>query len=429
MSFDGCKTSQKPMSKPRVAYFYDEEIGNFYYDEKHPMKPVRVRMTHDLVLAYGLHKHLQVFRPRRATPVEMMRFHSPEYIKFLQTATPENCQNNIQDCTKYCIGYDCPIFDDLFEYCQISAGGSISGAQRLNSGLCDIAINWAGGLHHAKKEAPSGFCYVADCVLGIMELLKYNPRVMYIDIDIHHGDGVEEAFYDSDRVLTVSFHKFSEDFFPGTGHVFDVGAGLGKYYAVNVPLRDGMTDDAYAAIFKPVIKHLIDWFRPTAILLQCGSDSLVGDRLGYFNLSTYGHGACVAYVKSFGIPMLVVGGGGYTKTSVARCWAYETSILVDQEISNDLPETDYYNFYRPSYKLHLVPEKKRNMNSPEYLENLFMHVIENLRHLPGSPSVQMQELPPRDMILSVMNEKCKYPDVSNQFLRRLEIQEEEQDEY
>lgn len=417
------------MSKPRVAYFYDEEIGNYYYDEGHPMKPVRVRMTHDLILAYGLHKHLQVFRPRRATAVEMMRFHSPDYIKFLQTATPENCQNNLQECNRYCIGLDCPVFDDLFEYCQISAGGSISGAQRLNAGLCDIAINWAGGLHHAKKEQCSGFCYVADCVLGIMELLKYNPRVMYIDIDIHHGDGVEEAFYDSDRVLTCSFHKFGGNYFPGTGHVYDIGAGLGKYYAVNVPLRDGMTDDAYMYIFKPVINHLIHWFRPNAILLQCGSDSLIGDRLGYFNLSTHGHGACVKYVKSFGIPMLVCGGGGYTKTSVARCWCYETSILVDQEISNDLPVTDYYSLYRPSFKLHLVPEKIRNMNSPEYLDNLYMHIIENLRHLPGAPSVQMQEIPPRDMIMSVMNERTRYPNVSNQFLRRMEVQEEEQYEY
>lgn len=415
------------MSKPRVAYFYDEEIGNFYYDEGHPMKPVRVRMCHSLVLAYGLHKHLQVFRPRRATPVEMMRFHTPDYVKFLQNATPENTVNSVQDIDKYCLGLDCPVFDDLFEYCQISAGGSISAAQRLNAGLCDIAINWAGGLHHARKEQASGFCYIADCVLGIMELLKYNPRVMYIDIDIHHGDGVEEAFYDSDRVLTVSFHKFGNDFFPGTGHVFDVGTGLGRYYAVNVPLRDGMTDEAYHSIFKPVIEKLIQWFRPTAILLQCGADSLVGDRLGYFNLSTQGHGECVRFVKSFGIPMLVVGGGGYTKTSVARCWAYETAVLLDQEITNDLPETDYSNFFRPTYKLHLVPDKKiRNMNSNEYLENLKMYVIENIRHLPGSPSVQMQELPPRDMILAAMKEKPPTPSVSRQFLRRMEIPDDDE---
>ncbi|EAY04719.1 acetylpolyamine aminohydrolase, putative [Trichomonas vaginalis G3] len=388
--------------KNRIAYFYDEEIGNFYYEEGHPMKPVRVRMTHSLVLAYKLHNHLQVFRPHRATATEMMRFHSPDYIKFLQNATPENSITSIQEQKRYCIGSDCPVFENIFEYCQISAGGSICAAQRLNYNLADIAINWAGGLHHAAKEKPSGFCYIADCVLGIMELLKYHPRVMYIDIDIHHGDGVEEAFYDSDRVLTCSFHKYGNDFFPGTGHVFDIGVDLGKYYAVNVPLRDGMTDEAYQFIFRPIISRLIEWFVPSAIMLQCGADSLVGDRLGFFNLSTYGHGDCVSFVKSFGIPLLVVGGGGYTKTSVARCWAYETSILTGVDIPNEMPETDYYDFYRPSYELHLKPDGKKNCNSREYLENVMCHVIENIRHLPGAPSVQMQELPPRDMISAAL---------------------------
>lgn len=102
-------------------------------------------------------------------------------------------------------------------------GASIDGAVKLNQGACDIAINWSGGLHHAKKSEASGFCYINDIVLAILELLKYHPRVLYIDIDIHHGDGVEEAFYLTDRVMTVSFHKYG-DFFPGTGNIADVGA-------------------------------------------------------------------------------------------------------------------------------------------------------------------------------------------------------------
>ncbi|KAH0794411.1 histone deacetylase Rpd3 [Histomonas meleagridis] len=413
------------MPGPRVDYFFDEEIGNYYYEAGHPMKPIRVRMTHAFILSYGLYKHMNIFRPNRATPIEMMRFHSPAYIKFLMNASPESFSENNPEYVQYGFGDDCPAFNNLFEYCQISAGGSISAAQRLNYGLCDIAINWAGGLHHARREMASGFCYVADCVLGIMELLKYHPRVMYIDIDIHHGDGVEEAFYNSDRVLTVSFHKYGNDYFPGTGHVYDIGTSLGKYYAVNVPLRDGITDDSYLSIFKPVIKHLMDWFRPSAVMLQCGADSLVGDRLGNFNLSTYGHGACVAYVKSFGIPMLVVGGGGYTKTSVARCWTYETSILVGEEISNDLPETDYYNFFRPTYKLHLVPDKKKNMNTPDYLENVQMHVIENIRHLPGSPSVQMNELPPREEVFkAIKGRPSRSLPISHGLMSHIKIEEE-----
>ena len=145
---------------------------------------------------------------------------------------------------KVLVGEDNPAFEGVFEFCSISAGGSIGksvihycyptsnllflgAAQRIASGAADIAINWAGGLHHAKKREASGFCYINDIVLGILELLRTYPRVLYIDIDCHHGDGVEEAFYTTDRVMTCSFHKFGE-YFPGTGTQEDKGKGKGK---------------------------------------------------------------------------------------------------------------------------------------------------------------------------------------------------------
>ena len=125
------------------------------------------------------------------------------------------------------VGEDCPVFDGLYEFCQLSAGGSVAAAVKLNKQASEICINWGGGLHHAKKSEASGFCYVNDIVLGILELLKYHQRVLYIDIDVHHGDGVEEAFYTTDRVMTVSFHKYGE-YFPGTGDLRDIGAGKVK---------------------------------------------------------------------------------------------------------------------------------------------------------------------------------------------------------
>jgi len=204
---------------------------------------------------------------------------------------------------------DCPVFDGLFDFCATYTGCSIDGAVKLNHGLTDIAINWSGGLHHAKKMEASGFCYVNDIVLAILELLKYHPRVVYIDIDIHHGDGVEEAFYTTDRVMTVSFHKYG-DFFPGTGDIRDIGVKQGKYYSVNVPLQEGIDDQSYEQIFKPVMAKVMEMYRPTAIVLQCGADSLTGDRLGCFNLTLKGHAACVEYMKTFNVPMLVLGGGG-----------------------------------------------------------------------------------------------------------------------
>lgn len=180
-----------------------------------------------------------------------------------------------------------------------------------------------------------------DIVLGILELLRYNKRVLYIDIDVHHGDGVEEAFYTTDRVMTVSFHKYGE-FFPGTGELRDIGVGQGKNYSVNFPLRDGIDDSSYKSIFEPVIQACMDYYRPEAVVLQCGGDSLSGDRLGCFNLTMKGHANCVRFVQTFGLPTLILGGGGYTMRNVARAWAYETALLVGKRIGPELPYNDYY---------------------------------------------------------------------------------------
>lgn len=281
------------------------------------MKPHRVRMTHNLVVNYGLHRSFEIFRPKLIDGSTMTRFHSDDYIHFLRVITPDNMQEYTRQLQRFNVGEDCPVFDGLYEFCQLYASGSIGGAARLNEDEADIVINWAGGLHHAKKAEASGFCYVNDCVLAILELLKVHERVLYIDIDIHHGDGVEEAFYCTDRVMTCSFHKFGE-YFPGTGDVQDSGYGPGKNYAINFPLNDGMDDVTYKSIFQPVISKIMENFRPGAVVMQCGADSLSGDRLGCFNLSVQGHSDCVKFVRSFNIPMLVLGGGGYTLKNVPR---------------------------------------------------------------------------------------------------------------
>ena len=376
--------------KKRVVYFYDEEVGNYFYAPLHPMKPHRIRMAHNLISAYNLLPKMNVYKPHRATVDELLRYHTPEYIQFLQLATPDNTQSTTQKLfDKFNIGDDSPVWEGMFEFATISAGGSISAARHLNAGTSDIAINWAGGLHHAKKGEASGFCYVADCVLGILELLERYDLVMYIDIDIHHGDGVEEAFYTTDRVLTVSFHKFGNGFFPETGDVSDIGLGKGKHYAVNVPFKDGIDNENFLNMFKPIIRHLIEWYRPQAIFLQCGSDSLTGDRLGTFNLTISGHGECVRFVKEFGIPMLVAGGGGYTVRNVSRCWTYETAILLDEQIDDHLPYHDYLGYYGPDYRLDLVPSNMANLNTEEDLHDITVSIMESIRHLPCAPSIEM----------------------------------------
>ena len=147
------------------------------------------RMTHQLLLAYGLYRKMEVYRPRRCEERMMTRFHSDDYIQFLKKINPDNLKSFASQMATFNVGEytDCPVFDGLFEFCSTYTGCSLDGAVKLNHGLTDIAINWSGGLHHAKKMEASGFCYVNDIVLAILELLKYHPRVLYIDIDIHHG--------------------------------------------------------------------------------------------------------------------------------------------------------------------------------------------------------------------------------------------------
>mmetsp|Transcript_33718 Transcript_33718/g.40821 ORF Transcript_33718/g.40821 Transcript_33718/m.40821 type:complete len:462 (+) Transcript_33718:62-1447(+) len=374
----------------RVSYFYDAEIGNYHYGQGHPMKPHRVRMTHNLVVNYGLYRKMEMFRPRLISPTAMTRFHSDDYINFLKTITPDNMQDYVRQLQRFNVGEDCPVFDGLFEFCQLYTSGSIGGSARLNEGRADVVINWAGGLHHAKKAEASGFCYVNDCVLAILELLKCHQRVLYIDIDIHHGDGVEEAFYTTNRVMTVSFHKFGE-YFPGTGDVLDCGYAEGKNYAINFPLNDGMDDDSFRSIFRPVIQSIMERYAPGAVVLQCGADSLSGDRLGCFNLSLKGHADCVDFVRSFNVPLLVLGGGGYTLRNVPRCWTYETAVLLGEgdTIKDALPYNDYFEYFGPDYRLHLPVSNMENLNSREYLDRTKVQLLEILREVEPVPGTQI----------------------------------------
>jgi acetoin utilization deacetylase AcuC-like enzyme len=415
------------MPTNRVAYYYKEDTGHHHFGPGHPMKPIRMKLAHHLILGYGLYRKMECYRPHVASAEEMAAFHSDDYIDFLRRVTPETIktfQGQMQKCawrvalagaapppppppSRRCSAQkgnpfrgqagsspaaspppppsplhharprpllrpplppppppfsavnvgeftDCPVFDNLFGFCQSYSGASIDGAVRLNAGHADVAINWAGGLHHAKKCEASGFCYVNDIVLSILELLKHHARVLYIDIDVHHGDGVEEAFYTTDRVMCVSLHKFG-DFFPGTGSIRDCGAKSGKYYSVNFPLNDGIDDASYEAIFKPIIAKVMEVYRPGAVVLQCGADSLTGDRLGVFNLTLRGHAECVRFVRSFGLPTLVLGGGGYTIRNVARCWANETAVILGTTLPDYIPPNDYIEYFRPDYRLHLEP--------------------------------------------------------------------------
>lgn len=396
-----------------VSWHANPEVEKHHFGMKHPMKPWRLTLTKELVMAYGMHTAMDAYLSRPATVDELVEFHKDDYIEFLSSVTPQNLTINYPwlkpDAVEYAgpffgVSEDCPIFDGLFDYCSLYAGASIDAARKLTMHQSDIAINWSGGLHHAKKAEASGFCYINDIVLAILQLLRHHPRVLYIDIDVHHGDGVEQAFWSTDRVLTLSFHKYDKIFFPRTGPLDDTGpthsSNPGAHHSLNVPLNDGIDDDSYRWLFESVVGPCITTYHPTAIVLQCGADSLGHDRLGCFNLNIRGHGACVAFVKSFQIPLLVVGGGGYTPRNVARAWAHETSICIDadQDLDPTLPlHTPFRHHFAeegPTLFPQLHGTRFENQNPRSYLETIVTAIHEQLRYMQGAPSVQMRDIPP-----------------------------------
>lgn len=388
-----------------VSWHSNPEIEKHHFGHAHPMKPWRLTLAKGLIMSYGMHAAMDTFVSRQATKEEMQDFHSGDYLdhlKIAKVAMPDD-----ETPKDYNLGgSDCPIFEGLFNYCSMYSGASIDAARKLCNQEADIAINWSGGLHHAKKAEASGFCYVNDIVLAILQLLRRYPRVLYIDIDVHHGDGVEEAFWSTDRVLTLSIHKYDGiNFFPGTGDIDRTGpdneGNPGAHHALNVPLSDGIEDEQYTTLFKTIVGKVVEHFRPNAIVLQCGADSLAGDRLGRFNVQVEGHGQCVEFCKSLNIPLLLVGGGGYTPRNVARAWAHETSIAIgcNNTLQPIIPlHTPYREHFRhdtlfPTLE-QILGDPRPNKNTAKKLQDIVMAITEQLRFVERAPSVQSTQIPP-----------------------------------
>ena len=294
---------------------------------------------------------------------------------------------------------DIPAFPGFYEHSRLVAGSSILAAELLCQGRHDVVLNWMGGLHHARKSKASGFCYVNDCVLSIMRLLYDYERVLYVDIDVHHGDGVEEAFLNTNRVMTLSVHQYdpSENFFPGTGNINDRGCGEGKNYSVNVPLRKGCTDESFEFIFQGVLDRAVERFRPEAIVLQSGADSLVGDTIGGFNLSIKGHGKAFKYVLDKNLPTVCLGGGGYTVENVSRCWAYESAIAIGAQLDDFLPKNLEYSHEYSQPLLHYNPPNlhkiTKDYNDKNFLYEVMAKIDQNLKNLEIRPGVTFGNRP------------------------------------
>lgn len=364
----------------RPIYIYSPEL--IWRCDAMPKIISRASMVHTLIEAYGLLSSMQVVPPRSATMKEMLGFHAEDYIQFLSSLGNQTDEEKLEDeSEQYGLTYDCPINRHVYTYAALTSGASLRAAECLLEGRSRVAVNWCGGWHHAKRDKASGFCYINDIVLAILKLREKYDRVLYVDLDVHHGDGVEEAFCASTRVMTISVHKHSPGFFPGTGGVDSVGMGKGRGYSVNIPLLDGTRDEEFIPLVCRVLHKAREVFSPQAVVCQCGADGLSGDPMDSFSLTPTAYGRCLQFMLQWALPTLVLGGGGYNSPNTARCWTHLTAILCGRKLSSEIPDHRFFMSYGPDFELNISPGNRKNMNSTEMLQRIHNTIIENLNKL------------------------------------------------
>ena len=327
------------MTARKAAFIYDDLLSRHTLSADHPMKPVRLRYTYELLESYGAFaaSNVALEKPRPATEEEVLRFHTQEYMAAVQSFS--RGQLPAYPSTFNLGAGDNPIYEGMYEAALWSSGASLRGAELLASGEVEAAMSISGGLHHAMPDGASGFCVFNDPVLAIMELVRQGMRVAYVDIDCHHGDGVQLAFYDSDEVLTISVHESGAFIFPGTGFTQETGKGSGRGYSVNVPLYPYTTDDTYLWAFRETVLPLLEAFRPDALVTQLGIDSHYLDPITHLALTVQGFGEAVAEFQGRAPRWLTLGGGGYDLQAVARAWTLAFGVVSEQELPDEIDAT------------------------------------------------------------------------------------------
>ena len=323
----------------KTAFIYSDSLSKHTLSETHPMKPVRLRYTYELLEAYGAFDapNVSLVSPRAASNDELLWYHSPEYIAAVRRLNEGDFS---VDQHRFNFGPgDNPAYQGIYDASALSTGATLTAVELLLSDEVDAAFSISGGLHHAMPSYAYGFCVFNDPVIGIKRLLAEGMKVAYVDIDCHHGDGVQHAFYDTDGVMTISLHESGAFLFPGTGHTQEIGAGRGRGYSVNVPLYPYTTDEVYLWAVREVAMPLLRRFRPDALVTQLGIDSHFKDPITHLALSVQGHAAVVEELASLGVgKWLALGGGGYDLQAVARAWALDFAVMSEQRLSANIPQ-------------------------------------------------------------------------------------------
>jgi acetoin utilization protein AcuC len=325
-------------SEPRTALIYTPRLLEFDYGPGHPLRNQRLHLTHDLIGACDLLAlpSARYLEPQPATEDELLILLEPDYLAVLKAV---DAGRTPAGAVRYGLGTgDNPILPGIYRWSALVAGGSLLAMRLVESGEVDRAFNFAGGLHHAGPARASGFCYINDAALIIADLCRRGHRVAYVDIDVHHGDGVQWAFYDTDQVLTVSIHESGASLFPGTGFVEELGAGKGEGYSVNVPLPPAADDEIFLWAFHEVIPPLVEAFQPDILVTQLGIDAHRTDPLSHVGISLMAFTAAVRRLRALCRRWLALGGGGYDLTNVPRAWTAAWALMNDREPPASLPQ-------------------------------------------------------------------------------------------
>src|SRR3989442_3088074 len=313
--------------------FLDYNLG-----PNHPLRPVRVKLTYELLKSKGAlaNESVRVIEPRHATRSEILLFHEESYVKLVEKYSEKG--SGVLD-----MG-DTPAFKEGYEATSLVVGASLKACEVIMEGQPSHAFNPSGGLHHAHPERASGFCIFNDPAVSIRYLKsKFNvKRLVYLDIDAHHGDGVMYGFYEDPSVLDIDFHESGKFLFPGTGFPDETGSGEAKGLKVNIPLLPETGDEAYLKAFRALVPSLVRKFRPEIILVQCGADGHIDDRLANLRLTTQTYQEVIGEMHNLAHELcrgrlLLFVEVGYTLANVPRVWAAAFSTLAGLKPDNSIP--------------------------------------------------------------------------------------------
>jgi acetoin utilization protein AcuC len=323
-----------------AGFVWDTRIATHVYRDDHPLKPIRLVGVHDTLERLGAFARggARVLAPRPATRAEIERIHDSDYVDAVVRASRDPDDKYTQ--WGLSASGDTPPFAGMHEVSLLTTGGTLSAMEEVMSERLRVAFNGSGGLHHAMRRRASGFCIYNDPAIVCGLLADRDLKVAYVDIDAHHGDGVQAAFYETDQVLTVSLHETGRALFPGTGFADERGRGRGAGYSINVALPPYTDGVAYVRAFDAVVPPLLERYRPDVLVTQQGIDSHFDDPLTHLMVSTQAREHVVRGFATTKRPWVAMGGGGYSLDAVRRAWSIEFLIMLGAPIPQELHDAD-----------------------------------------------------------------------------------------